>query len=145
MYRLRILESSCLDLLLRVQDYNAKLFDFGLAKNGPIGDKYHVSTRIIATKSLDKSRPPREQNLVDWAFRLLKEKKKLLDIDDPRLGDCPVKGFQKASMLAYHCLNCNPKARPLMRDIVDSLEPLQILPEVLSEGTRTTLTLVADK
>uniref|UniRef100_A0A2P2IS04 Uncharacterized protein n=1 Tax=Rhizophora mucronata TaxID=61149 RepID=A0A2P2IS04_RHIMU len=28
-------------------------------------------------------------------------------------------------MLAFHCLNRNPKARPLMRDIVDSLEPLQ--------------------
>lgn len=32
-------------------------------------------------------------------------------------------------MLAYHCLNRNPKARPLMRDIVDSLEPLQIAPD----------------
>ncbi|GFZ20812.1 protein kinase superfamily protein [Actinidia rufa] len=29
-------------------------------------------------------------------------------------------------MLAYHCLNRNPKARPLMRDIVDYLEPLQV-------------------
>lgn len=36
-------------------------------------------------------------------------------------------------MLAYHCLNRNPKARPLMRDIVDSLEPLQI-PEEASNG-----------
>jgi hypothetical protein len=57
---------------------------------------------------------------------LLKEKRKLLNIVDPRLeGDYPIKGFQKAAMLAYHCLNRNPKARPLMRDIVDSLEPLQ--------------------
>ncbi|KAI3794855.1 hypothetical protein L1987_37495 [Smallanthus sonchifolius] len=158
-------------------DYNAKLSDFGLAKDGPVGDKSHVSTRIMGTygyaapeyimtghltprsdvysygvvllelvtgrKSLDKSRPAREQNLADWALPLLKEKKKLLDIADPRLGDYPVKGFQKAAMLAYHCLNRNPKARPLMRDIVDSLEPLQIAPEVLSE--RTTLTLIADK
>ncbi|XP_076900498.1 putative serine/threonine-protein kinase PBL16 isoform X1 [Bidens hawaiensis] len=158
-------------------DYNAKLSDFGLAKDGPVGDKSHVSTRIMGTygyaapeyimtghlsprsdvysygvvllelltgrKSLDKSRPAREQNLADWALPLLKEKKRLLDIADPRLGDFPIKGFQKAAMLAYHCLNRNPKARPLMRDIVDSLEPLQIAPEVLSE--RTTLTLIADK
>ncbi|XP_076956104.1 putative serine/threonine-protein kinase PBL16 [Bidens hawaiensis] len=157
--------------------YNAKLSDFGLAKDGPVGDKSHVSTRIMGTygyaapeyimtghlsprsdvysygvvllelltgrKSLDKSRPAREQNLADWALPLLKEKKKLLDIADPRLGDYPIKGFQKAAMLAYHCLNRNPKARPLMRDIIDSLEPLQIAPEVLSE--RTTLTLIADK
>ncbi|KAJ4972293.1 hypothetical protein NE237_005392 [Protea cynaroides] len=29
--------------------YNAKLSDFGLAKDGPIGDKSHVSTRIMGT------------------------------------------------------------------------------------------------
>ncbi|KAL6005212.1 putative serine/threonine-protein kinase pbl16 [Asimina triloba] len=142
-------------------DYNAKLSDFGLAKDGPVGDNSHVSTRIMGTygyaapeyimtghltsrsdvysfgvvllelltgrKSLDKSRPPREQNLTDWALPLLREKKKLLNIIDPRLaGDYPVKGVHKAAMLAYHCLNSNPKARPLMRDIVDTLEPLQM-------------------
>ncbi|KAJ6325843.1 hypothetical protein OIU78_013018 [Salix suchowensis] len=125
---------------------NAKLSDFGLAKDGPIGDKTHVSTRIMGTygyaapeyimtgKSLDKLRPAREQNLTDWAIPLLKEKKKLLNIVDPRLeGDYPVKGVHKAAMLAYHCLNRNPKARPLMRDIVDSLEPLQEPEDVQNE------------
>lgn len=82
---------------------------------------------LTGRKSLDKSRPAREQNLTDWALPLLREKKKLLSIVDPRLeGDYPIKGVQKAAMLAYHCLNRNPKARPLMRDIVDSLEPLQV-------------------
>ncbi|KAL8170899.1 hypothetical protein V2J09_022703 [Rumex salicifolius] len=146
--------------ILLDMEYNVKLSDFGLAKDGPVGDKTHVSTRIMGTygyaapeyimtghltprsdvysygvvllelltgrKSLDKSRPAREQNLTDWALPLLREKKKLLDIIDHRLGeDYPIKGVQKAAMLAYHCLNRNPKARPLMRDIVDSLEPLQ--------------------
>ncbi|KAF1867447.1 hypothetical protein Lal_00049876 [Lupinus albus] len=141
-------------------DYNAKLSDFGLAKDGPVGDNSHVSTRIMGTfgyaapeyimtghltprsdvysfgvvllellsgrKSLDKLRPAREQNLTDWALPLLKEKKKLLKIIDPKLeGDYPIKSVHKAAMLAYHCLNRNPKARPLMRDIVASLEPLQ--------------------
>lgn len=31
------------------QSYNAKLSDFGLAKDGPIGDKSHVSTRVMGT------------------------------------------------------------------------------------------------
>ncbi|XP_078438168.1 putative serine/threonine-protein kinase PBL18 [Wolffia australiana] len=31
-------------------DFNAKLSDFGLARNGPVGDKTHVSTRIIGTR-----------------------------------------------------------------------------------------------
>ncbi|KNA18122.1 hypothetical protein SOVF_073700 [Spinacia oleracea] len=147
--------------ILLDMDYNAKLSDFGLAKDGPVGDKSHVSTRIMGTygyaapeyimtghltprsdvysfgvvllelltgrKSLDKSRPAREQNLTEWAIPLLKEKKKQLNIVDPRLGgEYPTKGAQKAAMLAYHCLNRNPKARPLMRDIVDSIEPLLI-------------------
>ncbi|XP_015878855.1 probable serine/threonine-protein kinase PBL16 [Ziziphus jujuba] len=155
-------------------DYNAKLSDFGLAKDGPVGDKSHVSTRIMGTygyaapeyimtghltprsdvysfgvvllelltgrKSLDKLRPAREQNLTDWALPLLKEKKKFLNIVDPRLeGDYPIKGVHKAAMLAYHCLNRNPKARPLMRDIVDSLEPLQVPVEVSAEKTGLTV------
>lgn len=32
-----------------LQDYNAKLSDFGLAKDGPEGDKTHVSTRVMGT------------------------------------------------------------------------------------------------
>uniref|UniRef100_M4CF33 Protein kinase domain-containing protein n=2 Tax=Brassica campestris TaxID=3711 RepID=M4CF33_BRACM len=155
--------------ILLDMEYNAKLSDFGLAKDGPVGDKSHVSTRIMGTygyaapeyimtgkflqchltpgsdvysfgvvllelltgrKSLDKSRPTREQNLIDWALPLLKEKKKVMNIVDPRMNcEYPVKSVQKAAMLAYHCLNRNPKARPLMRDIVDSLEPLQATEE----------------
>ncbi|MBA0794901.1 hypothetical protein Gohar_019186 [Gossypium harknessii] len=159
-------------------DYNAKLSDFGLAKDGPEGDKSHVSTRIMGTygyaapeyimtghlsprsdvysfgvvllelltgrKSLDKSRPAREQNLTDWALPLLKEKKKLLNIVDPRLqGDFPIKAFHKAAMLAYHCLNRNPKARPLMRDIVDSLDPLQLSHPLPIEKTIVTVSTEA--
>jgi len=32
-----------------LQDYNAKLSDFGLARDGPTGDKSHVSTRVMGT------------------------------------------------------------------------------------------------
>jgi len=81
---------------------------------------------LTGRKSLDKSRPVREQTLTDWAFPMLTQKKKVLGIVDPRLAeDYPVKAVQKTAMLAYHCLNRNPKARPLMRDIVATLEPLQ--------------------
>ncbi|XP_068478904.1 receptor-like cytoplasmic kinase 176 isoform X2 [Phaseolus vulgaris] len=30
-------------------NYNAKLSDFGLARDGPTGDKSHVSTRVMGT------------------------------------------------------------------------------------------------
>jgi serine/threonine protein kinase len=32
-----------------LQDYTAKLSDFGLAKAGPEGDETHVSTRVMGT------------------------------------------------------------------------------------------------
>ncbi|XP_057803307.1 probable serine/threonine-protein kinase PBL25 [Salvia miltiorrhiza] len=35
--------------ILLDKDYNAKLSDFGLAKLGPIGEKSHVSTRVMGT------------------------------------------------------------------------------------------------
>lgn len=35
--------------MIWLQNYNAKLSDFGLAKDGPTGDKSHVSTRIMGT------------------------------------------------------------------------------------------------
>lgn len=35
--------------ILLIQEYNAKLSDFGLAKAGPQGDKTHVSTRVVGT------------------------------------------------------------------------------------------------
>lgn len=59
-----LLDAVCLSLLLLLlfyymvclisdfnlfQDYNAKLSDFGLAKDGPEGDKTHVSTRVMGT------------------------------------------------------------------------------------------------
>ncbi|XP_020252540.1 probable serine/threonine-protein kinase PBL9 isoform X1 [Asparagus officinalis] len=37
------------NVLLDSQNYNAKLSDFGLAKDGPTGDKSHVSTRVMGT------------------------------------------------------------------------------------------------
>lgn len=95
---------------------------------------------LTGRKSLDKSRPVREQMLADWAFPLLTQKKKVLGIVDPRLAeDYPVKAVQKTAMLAYHCLSRNPKARPLMRDIVATLEPLQQLEETPSDSVAMTL------
>ncbi|OVA17152.1 Protein kinase domain [Macleaya cordata] len=81
---------------------------------------------LTGRKSVDKTRPSKEQSLVDWARPKLNDKRKLLQIIDPRLEDqYPVKAAQKACSLAYYCLSQNPKARPLMSDVVETLEPLQ--------------------
>ncbi|XVF14238.1 hypothetical protein REPUB_Repub09cG0040900 [Reevesia pubescens] len=146
-------------------DYNAKLSDFGLAKDGPEGDKTHVSTRVMGTygyaapeyvmtghltsksdvfsfgvvllemltgqRSMDKNRPNGEHNLVEWARPYLGERRRFYRLMDPRLeGHFSIKGAQKAIQLAAHCLSRDPKARPLMSEIVEALKPLPNLKDM---------------
>ncbi|XWS32839.1 hypothetical protein CRYUN_Cryun22dG0024500 [Craigia yunnanensis] len=140
-------------------DYNSKLSDFGLAKDGPEGDKTHVSTRVMGTygyaapeyvmtgylssksdvysfgvvllemltgrRSMDKNRPNGEHNLVEWARPHLGDKRSFFRILDPRLeGHFSIKGAQKAGQLAAQCLSRDPKARPRMSEVVETLKPL---------------------
>lgn len=146
-------------------DYNAKLSDFGLAKDGPEGDKTHVSTRVMGTygyaapeyvmtghltsksdvysfgvvllemltgrRSMDKNRPNGEHNLVEWARQYLGERRRFYRLIDPRLeGRFSIRGAQKAAQLAAHCLSRDPKARPLMSEVVEALEPLPNLKDM---------------
>ncbi|CAI5505099.1 unnamed protein product [Closterium sp. Naga37s-1] len=138
--------------ILLDQDFNAKLSDFGLAKDGPEGDKSHVSTRVMGTygyaapeyvmtghltaksdvysfgvvllemitgrRSMNKSLPPEEQSLVDWAKKFYTDRRHLYKLVDPRLeGAYSIRGAQKAAILAQNCLHRDPKARPLMSDV----------------------------
>ncbi|KAK4265596.1 hypothetical protein QN277_026626 [Acacia crassicarpa] len=151
--------------ILLDSDYNAKLSDFGLAKDGPEGDDTHVSTRVMGTqgyaapeyvmtghltsksdvysfgvvllelltgrRSVDKTRPAREQNLVEWARPMLLDTRKLGRIMDPKLeGQYSEMGAAKAAALAYQCLSHRPKNRPTMRQVVNILEPLQDFDDV---------------
>ncbi|CAN4109984.1 unnamed protein product [Withania somnifera] len=81
---------------------------------------------LTGRRSVDKGRPHREQNLVDWARPQLKDPRKLRRIMDPRL-ECmyPEEGVQKAALLAYQCLSHRPKARPDMSTVVETLKPLK--------------------
>ncbi|CAL4911892.1 unnamed protein product [Urochloa decumbens] len=81
---------------------------------------------LTGRKSIDKSRPSREQSLVDWALPKLNDKRRLLQIIDPKLqGQYSVRAAHKACILAFYCLSHNPKSRPIMSDVVETLEPLQ--------------------
>uniref|UniRef100_A0A2N9HDH0 non-specific serine/threonine protein kinase n=1 Tax=Fagus sylvatica TaxID=28930 RepID=A0A2N9HDH0_FAGSY len=81
---------------------------------------------LTGRRSVDKSRPNREQNLVEWARPMLNEPRKLGRIMDPRLeGQYSEAGAQKAAALAYRCLSNRPKQRPTMSIVVNTLEPLK--------------------
>lgn len=75
---------------------------------------------------MDKTRPSREHNLVEWARPLLSHNKKLLKILDPRIeGQYSTRTVMKVANLTYQCLSQNPKGRPLMRQVVEILEGFQ--------------------
>ncbi|GMN36853.1 hypothetical protein TIFTF001_006351 [Ficus carica] len=80
---------------------------------------------LTGRRCLDKNRPNREQNLVDWAKPFMKDSHKVDRIMDPRLeGQYSSEGARKAATLAYHCLSQHPKSRPTMSCVVKTLQPL---------------------
>ncbi|EEF45010.1 serine/threonine-protein kinase PBL34 isoform X1 [Ricinus communis] len=150
-------------------DYNAKLSDFGLAKDGPESGKTHVSTRVMGTygyaapeyvmtghltsksdvysfgvvllemltgrRSMDKNRPNGEHNLVEWARPHFGDRRRFYRLLDPRLeGHFSIKGAQKAIQLASQCLSRDPKARPRMSEVVETLKPLPNLKDMASSS-----------
>ncbi|KAF6162447.1 hypothetical protein GIB67_017335 [Kingdonia uniflora] len=90
---------------------------------------------ITGRRSMDKARPSREQNLVEWARPKLNDPRKLELIVDPRLeGQYSVIGAQKAAALAYACLSHHPKTRPTMSNVVKTLEAIQEFNDTLTES-----------
>ncbi|XP_050216743.1 serine/threonine-protein kinase RIPK [Mercurialis annua] len=81
---------------------------------------------LTGRRSVDKSRPQREQKLAEWARPVLNDPRKLGRIMDPRLeGQFSETGARKAATLAYMCLSHRPKQRPTMRIVVNTLESLK--------------------
>lgn len=75
---------------------------------------------------MDKSRGKNEQNLIDWTKPYLTSSRRLRFIIDPRLsGQYSVKGAKQIANLALQCISVNPKDRPKMAAIVETLEALQ--------------------
>uniref|UniRef100_A0A0D9XJC3 non-specific serine/threonine protein kinase n=1 Tax=Leersia perrieri TaxID=77586 RepID=A0A0D9XJC3_9ORYZ len=154
--------------ILLNSDYEAKLSDFGLAKDGPQEDETHVSTRVMGTqgyaapeyimtghlttksdvysygvvllelltgrKAVDKKRPPREQNLVEWARPCLHDSRRLGRVIDKSLnGQYSTRAAQKAAAIAYQCLSVSPKSRPRMSAVVEALVPLLAMDDGIVE------------
>ncbi|KAG9137163.1 hypothetical protein Leryth_011986 [Lithospermum erythrorhizon] len=78
---------------------------------------------ITGRRVIDNSKPNNEQNLVEWAQPLFKDKRKFHLMADPRLeGNYPMKGLYQALAIAAMCLQEEADTRPYMSDVVVALE-----------------------
>ncbi|XP_057769108.1 receptor-like protein kinase FERONIA isoform X2 [Salvia miltiorrhiza] len=78
---------------------------------------------LTGLRVIDKKRPAEQQYLVVWMKPRLSDRRKLKNIIDPRLeGNYGSKSAAKVAELALNCLEKNPKSRPTMQQVVETLE-----------------------
>ena len=89
---------------------------------------------LTALRALDPNRPSGQHNLVDWVKPHLSERRKLKNIMDHRLeGKYPSKAAFRIAQLALKCLETEPKNRPSMKEVVETLEQIESTTEKPTE------------
>ncbi|XP_021756437.1 probable serine/threonine-protein kinase PBL19 [Chenopodium quinoa] len=141
------------------ENFQAKLSDFGLAREGPTPGSSHVSTAVVGThgyaapdyietghlssksdvwsfgivlyeiltgrRSLERSLPKPEQQLLSWVKQFPIEGKKFSSIIDPRLEDqYSLSAARKIAKVAESCLVKSYKERPDMSVVVEKLKEI---------------------
>lgn len=95
---------------------------------------------LTGKQALDMNRPTGQQNLVEWAKPSLKNKRKLKKIMDERLRDhYPIKAATKAAELILDCLEADPKNRPSMEEVLETLKRINDIKETKAAVTQTPL------
>ncbi|GFZ19298.1 protein kinase superfamily protein [Actinidia rufa] len=165
--------------ILLENNFNAKVADFGLAKQAPEGRANYLSTRVMGTfgyvapeyamtghllvksdvysygvvllelltgrKPVDMSQPSGQENLVTWARPILRDKDRLEELADPRLGGkYPKEDFVRVCTIAAACVAPEASQRPTMGEVVQSLKMVQHITEnqdsmLTSSNTRPNL------
>ncbi|KAI4350195.1 hypothetical protein L6164_004671 [Bauhinia variegata] len=97
---------------------------------------------LTALRALDTNRPSGQHSLVDWIKPYLQDRRKLKSIMDSRLeGKYPSKAAFRIAQLALKCLASEPKQRPSMKEVLESLERIEAANEKPVEpGFRSTNT-----
>ncbi|KAH7570542.1 hypothetical protein JRO89_XS05G0129900 [Xanthoceras sorbifolium] len=109
--------------ILLEEGFHPKLSDFGLAKLGPVGDKSHVSTRVMGTYGYCAPEYAMTGQLT--ARPLFNDRRKFSKLADPRLqGRYPMRSLYQALAVASMCIQEQAATRPLIGDVVTALSYL---------------------
>jgi serine/threonine protein kinase len=84
---------------------------------------------LTGLKALDLKRPTKKQNLVEWIKPYLSDKTKLKgNVVDYRLdGQYSPKAAFETAQLILKCLESDPKKRPSMEDVLETLEDINTI------------------
>lgn len=86
---------------------------------------------LTGKRAMDKSRAKNEHYLVDWVKPYLSSSRRLRCVIDPKLaGQYSVRGTKEMALLALSCVSPNPKDRPKMTEIIETLEGVQNLKDM---------------
>lgn len=94
---------------------------------------------LSGQRALDPNRPNGQLSLVDWAKPYLADRRKLARLMDPRFeGQYNSKQALQAAQLTLNCLAGEPRSRPSMKEVVETLEQIELLKSRAREarGTR---------
>ncbi|KAH7669389.1 Non-specific serine/threonine protein kinase protein [Dioscorea alata] len=92
---------------------------------------------LSGQRALDVNRPSGQHNLVDWAKPYLSDRRKLARLMDPRLeGQYPSKGVLHAAQLTLKCLATEPRNRPSMKEVVETLEQIEAIKSRSKDSTK---------
>ncbi|XP_022934861.1 receptor-like serine/threonine-protein kinase ALE2 isoform X2 [Cucurbita moschata] len=101
---------------------------------------------LTGRKPVDMSQPSGQENLVTWARPILRDKERLEELPDPRLGGkYPKEDFVRVCTIAAACVAPEAGQRPTMGEVVQSLKMVQRVTEyqdsmaVPSSNNRTNL------
>ncbi|KAK6146916.1 hypothetical protein DH2020_017828 [Rehmannia glutinosa] len=121
---------------LNSQNYNPKLSDFGLARDGPTGDKSHVSTRVMGTYGYAApSHLTAKSDVYSFGVVLLEilTGKKAIDKNRPT-GEHNLWAELLRQLTSLQCLCMDARSRPNMDEVVTALEQLQDSKETASKN-----------
>ncbi|KAL3539147.1 hypothetical protein ACH5RR_002513 [Cinchona calisaya] len=81
---------------------------------------------LTGLRALDTNRPNGQHNLADWIKPHLSDRRKLKNMMDSRLeGRYPSKAAVQIAQLVLTCLGPEPKTRPSMKEVVETLERIE--------------------
>ncbi|GJT68943.1 probable serine/threonine-protein kinase PIX7 [Tanacetum coccineum] len=120
-------------------EYNAKLSDFGLAKDAPEGDKTHVSTRVMGTygyaapEYVMTGHLTAKSDVYSFGVVLLEmlTGRRSMDKNRPN-GEHNLVEWARPHLGERE--NRDSKIRPLMSEVVESLKPLPALKDMASSS-----------